>query len=297
MLLRLIKLPFRIMRHPLRYPPLSYMMLALSRSKYLLRRFSIGWSYAREPLYEFLKWSLKQSESDNFYYGLTDLNKDHLAWLIGHVTALPTKKAREYIDELENDEEFRRDLQQKLTSHPGCRDIKVEFGRRVGWYAFLRALKPRVVVETGVHHGIGACVLCRALQRNAEEGCPGRYFGTELLEQYGFLLTEPYDKYGEIIYGDSLETLRKFSQEIDIFINDSDHDAGYEYEEYVTVSDKLSRNAIIIGDNAHASSSLAKFAEEKGRSFLFWAEKPVNHFYPGAGIGLCFTPNSLVSRE
>ena len=33
------------------------------------------------------------------------------------------------------------------------------YGRRLGWYALVRALKPRTVVETGADKGLGSCVL------------------------------------------------------------------------------------------------------------------------------------------
>ena len=63
-------------------------------------------------------------------------------------------------------------------------DAIVSFGRRLAWYAIARVMKPTVIVETGVAHGIGACVLCTALLRNAEEGDPGRYAGSHLAKSW-----------------------------------------------------------------------------------------------------------------
>jgi hypothetical protein len=42
---------------------------------------------------------------------------------------------------------------------------QLQLGRRIGWYAFARATKPKLVVETGVHQGIGAVTLIRALEK------------------------------------------------------------------------------------------------------------------------------------
>ena len=75
---------------------------------------------------------------------------------------------------------------------------------------------------------------------------------------------------------------------MDLFINDSDHDVDYEYNEYMTIRNKLSPQAIILGDNSHVSNSLVKFSNENGCSFLFFQEKPDKHWYPGAGIGISY---------
>ena len=62
-------------------------------------------------------------------------------------------------------------------------------------------------------------------------------------------------KHGRIAYGDSLETLRALSEPVDVFINDSDHSADYEYQEYQVIAPLLSDRGIILGDNAHASET------------------------------------------
>jgi len=168
-----------------------------------------------------------------------------------------------------------------------CSDPVFRVGRRAGWYAFVRTLKPRLVVETGVERGHGALVLCSALMKNKSEGYEGRYVGTDIDPNAGFLFTSPYRECGEILYGDSIESLKNLN-DIDLFINDSDHSADYEYNEYLTVTDKLTPSAVILGDNAHVSDSLRRFSEKHGRHFLFFQEKPKQHWYPGAGIGISY---------
>jgi hypothetical protein len=44
----------------------------------------------------------------------------------------------------------------------------------------------------------------------------------------------------------------------------------------------------VLGDNAHATSALFDYSLKTNRRFLFFAEKPKAHFYPGAGIGVSF---------
>jgi predicted O-methyltransferase YrrM len=167
-------------------------------------------------------------------------------------------------------------------------DKEARYGRRVGWYALTRVLKPRIIVETGVDKGLGACLLTAALKRNAQEKHKGRYFGTDINPVAGYLLSGDYAEYGRILYGDSIESLEEFDGEIDLFINDSDHSAQYEAKEYEAVAAKLSAQAIILGDNAHATDKLLEFSLRTNRHFIFFEEGPTNHWYPGGGIGISF---------
>jgi hypothetical protein len=134
---------------------------------------------------------------------------------------------------------------------------------------------------------LGSVLLCSALLRNLQEGFPGRYYGTDIAADAGYLLAPPYDSAGEILYGDSIESLKQLG-EIELFINDSDHSMDYERREYLTIAAKLTPRAIILGDNAHCNGELAAFSREHGRQFLFFHEEPAGHWYPGGGIGISF---------
>jgi hypothetical protein len=90
------------------------------------------------------------------------------------------------------------------------------------------------------------------------------------------------------LYGDSIESLKKLDVAIDLFINDSDHSADYEAEEYKIIADKLSERAFVLGDNSHVTDKLLEFSLATNRQFIFFKEKPLNHWYPGAGIGISF---------
>ena len=135
---------------------------------------------------------------------------------------------------------------------------------------------------------MGACLLTAALKRNAQEGYEGRYFGTDINPLAGYLLSGDYANYGSILYGDSIESLKKFGSDIDLFINDSDHSAEYEAEEYKTIANMLSQYAVILGDNSHCTDKLLEFSLEANRHFIFFQERPKKHWYPGAGIGISF---------
>jgi len=246
--------------------------------------------YFRGRLGVATRWLIQSRETSNFTYDLTPLNEAHLAELLAILLNQPSSTLASYIRELHEDRALRDAVGARVLEfgREAGYDPVARFGRRVGWYALVRALKPKVVVETGVEKGLGAVVLCADLLRNKEEGHPGTYFGTDIDPGAGVLFVEPYRSMGAILYGDSIASLQGLDVAIDLFINDSDHSAEYEAREYRVVAPKLSERAFILGDNAHVTDELVKFARESGRSFVFFREEPQDHWYPGAGIGLSF---------
>ena len=102
------------------------------------------------------------------------------------------------------------------------------------------------------------------------------------------MLTDQYKAVGQILYGDSIKSLQSFHKKIDLFINDSDHSASYEYNEYLTIKPMLSDNAVILGDNSHVTDKLSQFSVENERNFVFFREEPKDHWYPGGGIGISY---------
>jgi hypothetical protein len=63
--------------------------------------------------------------------------------------------------------------------------------------------------------------------------------GKHQFPKAGYLLRGEYARYGEILYGVSIEALRKLGRPIDIFINDCYHSAACEANEDETIVDRL----------------------------------------------------------
>lgn len=272
----------------IRIPLFGAIILKLYRAK-------LAFGYCSGSVGRILPWLFNSKETTNLTYHLEETNKRYLASLIAHITHKDFPEIIGYIDEVMTDKQLHRHIEglSRHAQHSVTADAEARFGRRVGWYAFVRATKPRVVVETGVDKGLGACVLTAALMKNKEKGYMGYYYGTDINPKAGYLLSEPYSSFGRVLYGDSIESLQSLHESIDIFINDSDHSAEYERREYETVQAKLASSAIILGDNAHTNDKLLNFALATGRQFVFFQEKPLNHWYPGAGIGIAFPKNDI----
>jgi len=254
------------------------------------KRVLYAMSYYNKKYVQILKWGVRSKETANYTYDLTEGNILYLAETISVVTGVDSRKIIDYINEARNNEQLKEHIINATmkSSQKEYADLRVDFGRRLGWYAFARTLKPKIIVETGVDKGIGSVLLCSALLQNKAEGFEGFFIGTDINPEAGYLLSGKYAEVGKILYGDSITTLSKFTEKIDLFINDSDHSKDYEYREYITIRDKISEDAVLLGDNSHTSDKLAIFSRETNRKFLFFKEEPSGHWYPGAGIGISF---------
>jgi predicted O-methyltransferase YrrM len=254
------------------------------------RRIYNAGKYYNSRYWQILKWGIRSNEDTNYTYNLKPRNIICLANTIAVVTGIDFKIILNYINEAEEDTDLKNHIinATKKSSYKKFADLEVRFGRRLGWYAFARAIKPKIIVETGVDKGLGSVLLASAIARNKAEGYDGKYYGTDINSKAGYLLSEKYKEFGEILYGDSIQSLSHLTGKIDLFINDSDHSAEYEYQEYLTIKDKITEKTIILGDNSAVTDKLQNFSNENGRHFLFFKEEPLNHWYPGSGIGISF---------
>lgn len=229
------------------------------------------------------RWLATSREHHNFTYRLTPRNLGHLAWWVSVVTGADVEQCREWINESLSDQSLIEHVQAAVdrSDRRGLADRDVRIGRRAGWYAIIRALQPDHVVETGTDKGLGSVVIAAALLRNGR----GRLSTLDINPSAGYLVSGPYAEVTSITIGDSVESISALQAGVDVFIHDSDHSAEHESRELVAVAPTLTRGARVLSDNAHASDSLALWAEETSRRFLFFHEVPERHWYPGAGIG------------
>ncbi len=265
---------------------------ALRDAKQRRARRDVALGYFTARLRAIDEWLERSNEVTNFTYDLTELNLAYLTSFVACVTGKKPAEVKAYVDELLGDRALAAHIARRTSEAPPevrrVSDPTARYGRRIGWYAIVRATKPALVVETGVEKGLGSCVIAAALLRNEAEGHPGRHVGTDIDPRAGWLLGEPYARVAQVLRGDSKESLAKIDGPIGVFINDSDHSAAYERAEYELVSSKLAPGAIVLGDNAHTNPELLEFAGRTGRRFLFFQETPREHWYPGAGIGAAF---------
>lgn len=256
------------------------------------RFFLVALPYGLRQFAAMLRWAFTSKEHYNHTYHLTELNLQYLASYIAVISGHKVAEIQSYVRELEQDETLRALLRERTLASPDRHnsDLEPRYGRRLGWYALVRATKPRVVVETGVDRGLGTAVIAAALMRNAKEGHPGLVYATDIVPTCGHLFAEPYKSHGRILLGDSVELLKKFPEPVDIFLHDSDHRPEYEWAEFLAVEHRLHPASIVMSDNSQQTSKMFEFAQRIGKSFLYFQDQPKGHWWPGDGIGAAFVP-------
>ena len=239
--------------------------------------------YLFRALKKSIPWLFRSKEFANFTYDLTPSNKEYLAWFIANVCDTSEGEIRGYFEELESSVRLQKCINDRLQQHRRGNEIDSEafFGRRIGWYAIVRATKPKIVVETGTEKGLGSLVLAEALIKNES----GRLITIDMEPSSGLLIGPEYGGVIERMIDNSLQAISKIDR-IDLFIHDSDHSAEHESREFKLLQSRLSSKGIVLSDNSHVTTELAKWSLEHGRRFVYFAEQPLNHWYPGAGIGV-----------
>jgi len=242
-----------------------------------------------------IRWSFSKTEDSNFYYALEPQSESNLAHSLATIFGVTKSQVLLYFSELKTSNHlFEAQTALREADH-GMRHLSLEPGRRLIWYAVDRILKPKAILETGVHQGLGAFALCMALDRNHQEtGERGKYFGTDLRSNAGALVrSSKYKLFFHLLEGDSIGSIETLDEEVELYVSDSDHFAGYESKELLATALKLGPKSVVISDNSHATSVLSDWSDKVGRKFTFLEERPNNHWYRGAGVGLSYTEASV----
>src|SRR6185503_19685891 len=102
---------------------------------------------------------------------LDDLNVKYLTSFVSVVTGKSYEVIEDYVREIQQDAQLREHIVRisRNSKERYVADPVAHYGRRLGWYAIMRALKPRLCVETGTDKGLGTCVMAAAIMRNARE--------------------------------------------------------------------------------------------------------------------------------
>jgi hypothetical protein len=220
-----------------------------------------------------LTYVLTDPEPDNFSYELANEN-DLIAW-VALVSGCP-----------EGDTELRRRLRAATKPHWAWSKPEPPYGKRLGWYALVRLMAPALVVETGVHDGLGSLLLLRALERNAQAGHEGRLVSFDINPAAGWLAApDPRWELRIESTRTGLPALLAQAPAVDLFIHDSLHTYEHERFEMTTVAPKLGARGVLVSDNVHATRALAQTSEEFGLDYHEFFERPADHFYTGGGMG------------
>jgi hypothetical protein len=232
------------------------------------------------PLRGNLGYLLLDPETDNFTYDLS--NEPELAAWVTTVTGCEPGVASRCVSEPGADERLLVRLRAATAGRWLWTKREPRFGKRLGWYALARILKPGLILETGVHDGLGSMILVRALERNADEGVTGRLVSFDINPNAGWLVGEhPLWELRIESSRAGLPAVLARQTAPDMFVYDGVHSRDAELWELETVQARLSDDGVLVSDDAH-TGAMAAVCERHGLVYSEVAERPSGHFYPGA---------------
>jgi hypothetical protein len=244
---------------------------------------------ARERPRDAARWLLRSRELSNFTYELR--NEDAIPPLLEGVLGGPAESYAAYLDELRGDRELIDDLRERLAASPR-RDSEPRLGKRRLLYCVVRAERPELIAESGLHDGLGAAVLLRALERNEREGSPGRLLSFDLNADAGWLVdAERHAGRFEFVPGDVRATLEPALERAGgaaLLIQDSLKTHEHEtFELEAACRHPRGDRLVLYSDDASSTGALGEVCERHGgRSATLW-EEPERHHWRGNELGLC----------
>jgi hypothetical protein len=238
----------------------------------------------RAPLRANLRYVLSDPEPDNFTYELA--NEPELAAWVQAVSSGEPDQIDGLFAEARADPVLAERVRSATARRWWWSKRSPPFGKRLGWYALTRVLRPALIVETGVHDGLGSLVLLRALERNAEEGAPGRLVSFDINRAAGWMVgPHPLWEFRIESTQAGLDTVLDGGPPVGLFIHDSLHTYENERYELRTAASHLAPAGVLISDNAHATRALSDTCEEFGLQMFAFHERPLHHFYTGGVMG------------
>ncbi len=232
-----------------------------------------------------IRYVLFDPETENFTYDLGNI--DELTTFLATALGTSGEVQRRYIDELLSDSVLQSELRAK-TRWRFSMKTHLGYGRRLGWYALIRTLKPTLAIETGIHDGLGSAVLLSALERNAKEGGPdGRLLSFDPAQDAGWLVPERLRRRWSPIFETSDAALEREvrGKEVGFMLHDSLHTYETETFELQAAFRHSASVCALVSDNPGGSAS-RDVGASLGVPYHLFVENPSNHWFPGAALGL-----------
>lgn len=77
-------------------------------------RFRFAWNYFRQPLKQMILWAFSQKEENNFYYQVSEINRDQIIQACSFILGNTYEDIEKFIYELEKDDEIKQHIHEQL---------------------------------------------------------------------------------------------------------------------------------------------------------------------------------------
>lgn len=232
-----------------------------------------------------LRYVLLDPEVDSFTYPLS--NVDELVALLAEQTDLPAADLAAFAAEPPTDPELTTELRRRLRWRLDQKAQLHPVGHHLAAWILIRARRPGLVVEAGVLDGLASLVMLRALERNAQEGAPGRLVSFDVMPGAGSLVSPRLRQGWELTIEDSRTAVASAVGDtpIDLFLSDSLPDSAHVRAELDAVLERAAPVLDVI-QVWGGLDALHDVGRELGVPVRLFQERPDGHFYPGNRIAL-----------
>lgn len=198
-----------------------------------------------------LRYVLLSSELDTFSFRLA--NSDDIFEVLGGILKIDVVDLKQFADELLFDESLTKVLPRHMVIRSGRAAHQREnlLGRQVPKYVIARALKPRLIVETGVKDGFGSLALLAAIDRNGRDGHRGNLLSFDINPVAGGAVPEGMRRHWEFVPHSSDEMNRYLrGRGIDFLISDGSFEYSAVSSEVQFTLEAGASQAVVMGNPA-----------------------------------------------
>ncbi len=242
---------------------------------HLMRSFDTDIELRYQLAYVFL-----DPETESFSFELSD--ETAVIGALAIALGRPASELTAYAAEAKRDPE----LGEHLARHVRWRfDVKRRppLGHRLCWYLIARALKPELVVETGIYLGLGSLTLLRALERNRQEGSPGELMSFDTNAQAGSIVRAEVRNGWHRITGTTHDVLLPAleGRRVNILFQDTPHTDENQRFEFGAALSHAAPGLVLIDGSGGWAQTLKQICAERNGAYHQVPLRSRNHVYPG----------------
>jgi hypothetical protein len=254
----------------------------------LLRQY--GFPIARRPI-RALRYVLWDPEVESFTYDLA--NAAAVAAFAAPILGVDIDQAARWIDEARTDPLLTRDRGFHWSTKR-----RQPLGNRTLWYLVIRATKPKLVVEAGVHEGLGSEMILVALRRNAAEGRPGKLISFDIHDDTGWLVAPELRHNWEFVLESTLTGMQRAlrGRTVDLFIHETPHVHEFIEPEVATVARHADGRLIVLDTSGCTCPALEEICDACGARCHYFLDEPLDHIVRSNGTNLAVFDGDAIRR-
>jgi len=238
------------------------------------------------------KYVLWDPEVESYTYELA--NESEYVAFIAPLLGVQPQQVAVWIDEAKTDPYLTRDRGFRWSAKR-----RLPLGNRLMWYPIARALKPKLIVEAGIHEGLGSEMFLVALSRNSSEGFPGRLVSFDIHEDTGGLVHPDLRARWTRIIESTLTGMPKALRglEVDLYVHETPHDPQIIRGELRCALRHAAQRLAVIDSSGLIRTVLRDHCAVHGGSHHFFLDQPKNHIVRSFGMGLAFFERSRIRLD